>query len=284
MRLVRALFCNARLPTGAMPPANWNHEEVDGDQLGAPTPFAVTLATAMANYRGREGHEIAKLRASIPGIIEEHWKEWKPKMLACAAAGNDKCWFRFHFTCFTHYTPTIEDIKEGLPADLRQMHEDGRLKITRATQNYPNRFNFNLNYSDLAEAKFREMEATQTWPAETAETRESVNKCQQEWNREARKRKVRNAALESKGWVQHFRESGKIHYTTKDGKREAREWPDEVPKPSFDEIAAREAAARAAAPEDAEAAEAAWEAAVVEAQAAETAAGLAGLSEFERVD
>ena len=80
-----------------MPPANWNHEEVDGDQLGAPTPFAVTLATAMANYRGREGHEIAKLRASIPGIIEDQWKEWRPKVVEWAAAGKDLCWFRPRF-------------------------------------------------------------------------------------------------------------------------------------------------------------------------------------------
>ena len=236
-----------------MLPTKRKHEEVDGDQLGAPPSFAATLATAVANYRGREGHEIAKLKASIPGIMEDQWEEWKPKVLAWAAAGKDLCWFRIRFMCFTHYTPTLEDVKEGLPPDLWKMLEDGQLKITRATHNYPNQFHLDLNYSDLAEAKFREMEDTQAWPAETAETRESINKRQQEWHEEDRKREVRIVALQSKGWVQRFYENAKgIHYTTEDDKRETREWPDEVPKPSFDEVATAAEAVEVAAPEDAE--------------------------------
>ena len=214
-----------------MVPGKRKHED---DQTDAPPLFAATLATAVANYRGREGHETAKLKASIPGIIEDQWEEWKPKVVAYAAAGKDLCWFRLRFLCFTHYVPTIEDVKEGLPEDLRQMQEDGQLKITHTAHDHPNQFDINLDYSGLAGANFREMEAAQAWPAETAETRESIKECRQVWNEEDRKREVRIAALWSKGWVKRFYENGEVHYTNEDDERETREWPDEVPKPSFD--------------------------------------------------
>jgi hypothetical protein len=198
--------------------------------------FAVLLANRVIGYDTLASREAAKLKAQIPGIMSDLWNRQREAALGQASAGARKCWWRFRFLRFTYYTPTIKDVEENLPDELKPMHQDRQLTVTRTNVGYPDSFCVAMDVGALVDGRTYQMkEGKLPWPRQTAVDRERIKKRRAEWEEADRQRVVKVKALKAHGWYMRHDPNGKTYYTKGADVEAARqwEWPNQVSVPNL---------------------------------------------------
>ena len=196
------------------------------------TSFVDQLAQAVATHWGHQGREAARQKSGIAKFIEDRWKEWSPKILEYARTGYTNPWFRFRFTHFTYYTPTLEDVVDNLPAELKTLHESGQLIVLKADVGYTDQFEFQFKYKDLATQKYNDMKERGAWPAVRMEDRIESMKRKLEWDDDEARIHKRFQALEGTEWCMKRDKDKKLYYEKKGSGTKRDDWPEtQVGKP-----------------------------------------------------
>ena len=136
--------------------------------------FAEAFANRAAHRLGLDARWGAERKSRIAEEIAAHWKTWRVKLLPYADDGSRDCYFQFPFKRTTHYTPTLQDVLDNLPAEMKAMHDAKQLTVRQTDIGYNCHFQYRFDLTKLVHQKVEQMKATEQWPTATAEDKKRL--------------------------------------------------------------------------------------------------------------
>lgn len=191
--------------------------------------FAEAFTNRAAHRLGIDVHYGELRKAMIPAQIQGQWQKWRVSLLKYADERERDCYFRFPFTRNVYYTPTLQDVVDGMPAEMKKLHDANRLTVKKTDIGFPCQFQFNFDLTDLIDNKVEQMRATQQWPTTTDEDKKEICKrwLEADDDHELLCKKVH--ALKSAGWTMKH---DPVRYVKDD--RTSVDWPEGVEQVKYE--------------------------------------------------